>query len=344
MAIWEGFVKVLELVLRFFYNPASVGVPFESPVQNAGLAIIFFTIAFKLVLLPLTASQLRSSREMARLQPKVRELQKKYAKDREKLNQEMMALYKEHGVNPMAGCLPSLLQLPIFFGVYWAILNVTRALSVPGLLGGLAGLNGLAHLGLGTVPSPEIIQSVLRPDSWANEAFLWLNSMGKPDPLHILPILAGVLQLAQQKMMTQRNADPQQSAMNNAMMFMPLLIVFIGWSFPAGPVLYWVTQSLVSIVQQYFTSGWGSLKDWLPFLPERRPAPAKPKKAAAPSAGEEDARPRGLFWRAMDRLGNLSRQAAEREGLASPPPNEPTPREGSPSRVPPTPEKRRSQR
>jgi len=339
LAIWEGFVKILELILRFFYNPASVGVPFESPIQNAGLAIIFFTIAFKLVMMPITASQLRSSREMQKLQPKIRELQKKYAKDREKLNQEMMALYKAHGVNPMSGCLPMLLQLPIFIGVYWAVLNVTRALSVPIMVGGLAGLSGLSHLGLGSVPPAALIQEVLRPESWANEAFLWMGSMGRPDPLHILPILAGVLQLIQQKMMSPRNADPQQSAMNNAMMFMPLMIVFIAWSMPAGPVLYWAVQSLLGVIQQYFISGWGSLRDWLPFLPERKAAPAKPKKAAA--TGEEPRKSRGLFWRAMDRLSDMQRQVAEREGVAPPP--EAAPKE-EPSRTPPTPEKRRSQR
>lgn len=341
MALWEGFVKLLELILRFFYNPASVGVPFESPIQNAGLAIIFFTIAFRLVMMPITASQLRSSREMQRLQPKVRELQKKYAKDREKLNQEMMALYKEHGVNPMMGCLPMLLQLPIFIGVYWAVLNVTRSLSVPIMVGGLAGFSSLSHLGLGSIPLPADIQSVLRPDSWANEAFLWMSSMGRADPLHILPILAGVLQLVQQKMMTARSADPQQSAMNNAMMFMPLMIVFIAWSMPAGPVLYWAVQSLFGVVQQYFTSGWGGLRDWLPFLPERKVAPAKAKKAPA---GGETRQSRGLFWRAMDRLSDLQRQAAEREGLSQAQPSEPATKEGPSSQVPPTPEKRRSQR
>lgn len=332
-AIWNGFVTVLEGILKFFYDFV--------PPHSAGLAIILFTIAVKIVLMPLSVSQLRSSREMQKLQPKIKELQKKYAKDREKLNQEMMALYREHGVNPTQGCLPSLLQLPIFFGVYYAILNLTRIPTASILLGRWIGFDTLSFLGLAALP--ENLAAGLPSGTFAGLPFLWLPTLGKPDPLHILPILAGALQLVQQKMMAARDADPQQKAMNNAMMFMPLMFIFIGWSFPAGPVLYWVTQSLVGIVQQYFTSGWGGLRQWLPFLPERKVAErlARPKPQVADVSGEPVQQERGWFWRLLDRMSSLQQPAPE-QGDA-PETGDKTPPSGE-NVLPPPPAKRRSRR
>jgi YidC/Oxa1 family membrane protein insertase len=327
-AIWNGFVTLLEWVLQQFY---------AVPPHSAGLAIILFTIAVKIVLMPLTVSQLRASREMQKLAPKVKELQKKYAKDREKLNQETMALYREHGVNPTQGCLPSLLQIPIFFGVYYAILNLTRIPTVGILLGRWIGFDSLNFLGLGSVPLD--LAAGLTKGIFANQAFLWMPSLGKPDPIHILPILAGVLQLVQQKMMTQRNADAQQQAMNNAMMFLPLMFIFIGWTFPAGPVVYWVTQSLVGIVQQYFIAGWGGLRQWLPFLPDRQPpaskASPKPKETAV--VAEPTQPERGWFWRLMDRMSagqGAAGDAVDEADDGTPPETENAP--------PPPPTKRRS--
>jgi YidC/Oxa1 family membrane protein insertase len=332
-AIWNGFVSVLEIVLKFFYDFV--------PLHSAGLAIILFTVAVKIILMPLTVSQLRSSREMQKLQPKVKELQKKYAKDREKLNQEMMALYREHGVNPTQGCLPSLLQIPIFFGVYYAILNLTRIPTTNVLLGRWIGFDSLAFLGLGSIPTN--LATGLQSGIFAHLPFLWLPTLGKPDPLHILPILAGVLQLLQQKMMTTSNADPQQKAMNNAMMFLPLMFIFIGWTFPAGPVVYWITQSLVGIVQQYFISGWGGLRQWLPFLPERKapdkPAPPKPQEAVVSGAPTQPER--GWFWRLMDRMSSL--QESSQEQSDAPETGDQTP-SSSENALPPPPAKRRSRR
>jgi len=330
-AIWNGFVTALEAVLKLFY---------EIPPHSAGLAIIIFTIAVKIVLMPLSVSQLRTSREMQKLQPKVKELQNKYKKDREKLNQEMMALYKEHGVNPTQGCLPSLLQIPIFFGVYYAILNLTRIPTASTLLGRWVGFDSLSFLGLGLVPVD--LAAGLSRGIFSGQSFLWMPTLGMPDPLHILPILAGLLQVVQQKMMAAQDGDPQQKAMNNAMMFMPIMFIIIGWTFPAGPVVYWVTQSLVGIVQQYFTTGWGGLRQWLPFLPDRKPparkVPAKPQGVAAPEGAVQE---RGWFWRLMDRASSLQQSAPEEGDAAE------TADEGSPpaeGTTPPAPAKRRSRR
>ena len=205
--------------------------------SSAGLGIIAFTIIVKTLMLPLTVKALQSSKAMQELQPKIKELQKKHGNDRQRLSQETMALYQQYRVNPMAGCLPMLIQIPIFLGLYHAIMN----LSTSG-----AGL-------------------------W-DESFLWLPSLADPDPLHILPIVAGLFQFVQTQMMRPANqpksTDPQQAMMNTVMNFMPLTVVFFGWSFAAGPVLYWATQSVYSVVQQWFITGWGSLIKWAPFLPE----------------------------------------------------------------------------
>ena len=148
-----------------------------------------------------------------------------------------MALYQQYRVNPMAGCLPMVIQIPIFLGLYNAIMR----LSTSG-----AGL-------------------------W-DQGFLWLPSLAHADPWHLLPIMAGLFQFVQTQMMRPANqpksTDPQQAMMNSIMNFMPLTVVFFGWSFAAGPVLYWATQSVYSVVQQWFITGWGNFIKWAPFLPE----------------------------------------------------------------------------
>src|SRR3954447_8341606 len=148
-----------------------------------------------------------------------------------------MALYSAYGVNPIAGCLPSLLQLPIFFGVYRAI----HSLSVND--------TGIWHGG-----------------------FLWLNSLKNPDPWHILPIAPGLFQLVQTFMARPAGAgkatDQQQQMMTTMMNIMPITVVLFGWTFASGSVVYWVTQSIYGIIQQWFITGWGKINDFVPGLPE----------------------------------------------------------------------------
>ncbi len=230
--VWDQYIVVIEHALDFL----------AKLFHNAGVAVIVFTILVKTAMLPLTITSIKSSKSMQELQPKIKELQKKYGKDRQKLSQETMRLYSQHKVNPMAGCLPMLIQLPIFFGLYRAIL----------------------HLSQGNV-------SFDHSPYWAG-GFLWLESLAKSDPYHVLPILAAIFQFVQTKMMRPANqgkiTDPQQAMMNTMMNFMPLMVIFFGWNFASGPVIYWVTQSIYSVVQQWFITGWGSMKDWVPVLPE----------------------------------------------------------------------------
>jgi YidC/Oxa1 family membrane protein insertase len=229
--VWEQYRSFMEWALDSL----------ATLTGNAGLAIIVFTIIIKTLLLPLTIKSTRSSKAMQELSPKIKDIQKKYGKDRARASQETMALYQQYGVNPMAGCLPMLIQVPIFWGLYRAIYNLSRAAD--------AAAGG----------------------PWAH-GFLWIGDLAHPDPWKVLPILAGIFQLVQTRMMRPANMpksdDPQQQVMNVMMNFMPLMVVLFGWNFAAGPVIYWVTQSLYSVVQQWFITGWGSLGAWLPWLPE----------------------------------------------------------------------------
>ncbi len=225
--VWNQYVQLLTWALD-----GLAGI-----FHSGGLAIIAFTIIIKTILLPLTVQSIRSSKAMQELQPKIKELQKKHGKDRQRLTQETMALYQQYRVNPMAGCLPMLLQIPVFLGLYNAILH-------------------LSNEGAGV---------------W-DQSFLWIPDLSRPDPLHILPIMAAVFQFVQTKMMRPSGMgkidDPQQAMMNTMMNFMPLTVILFGWNFAAGPVIYWATQSIYSVIQQWFITGWGSLKDWVPMLPE----------------------------------------------------------------------------
>ncbi len=247
MPVWTQFVDLIQWGLGHLANY----------IGSAGLAVIVFTILFKTILLPLTIKSVRSMSSMQELQPKIKDLQKKYGKDRQKISAETMKLYQEHGVNPASGCLPMILQMPIFFGLYFAI----RHLSAHG--GGV----------------------------WS-QSFLWLPSLAQADPFHILPLAAGAFQFIQTKMARPANqpkaADPQQQMMNSMMMFMPLMVVVFGWPFASGPVIYWAVSAVYSAVQQWFITGWGSMLDWMPFLPDlpehRRLGYESPEKRAARKA------------------------------------------------------------
>lgn len=204
---------------------------------SPGLAIIIFTVLIKLVLTPLTLRTIKSQRAMQELQPKIKALQKRHGDDRQKLSAETMRLYQAHNVNPTASCLPVLFQLPIFWGLYQS-------------------LTSLAH----TADGPF------------QQSFLWLPSLAQPDALHIMPFVAAAFQLIQTRMSMPtgkyKPTDPQQKMMSQMMQFLPLSVIIFGWGFPSGLVLYWATQSVFGAVQQYFITGWGALREWVPFLPE----------------------------------------------------------------------------
>ncbi len=234
--IWNALIGVLEAAL--IYLTGSLG--------SYGLAIIVFTVAIKLVLFPLSLQQIKSAKAMKDVQPLLEDAKRRYGKDRERLTQETMRIYRENGVNPAMGCLPLLVQMPIWFGLYYALIN-------------LAG-----------------------KESFASQGFLWLPSLAHPDPYYVLVVLTVVTQFVVQKMMTMPSTDSQQKMMNQVMLFMPLTFGFVALNVPSGLALYWVTTNIFTFFQQLFTTGWGEL---LPGRSNAgavapRPQPANPEGSA----------------------------------------------------------------
>jgi YidC/Oxa1 family membrane protein insertase len=184
-------------------------------VPNWGFSIIFLTIIIKIIFFPLTYSSTKSMAKMQELQPKIKALKAKYKKakqdigQRRKMNEETMAMYKEHGVNPAGGCLPMLIQMPIFWGFF-------RLLVV----------------------SIEFRHSPF---------FLWINDLSVKDPYYVTPILMGITQFISQKM-TPTSADPTQQRM---MLIMPVIMTIFFMNFQSGLVLYWLTNNILQIGQQY---------------------------------------------------------------------------------------------
>ncbi len=220
-------------------------------IPNWGLVIIVFTIAIKLITFPLTYQQIRSSKAMRDVQPLLEEAKKRYGKDRERMTQETMRIYKENGVNPAMGCLPMLIQMPIWFGLYWALLNLAKE------------------------------------ESFASQGFLWVPSLAHPDSTYILVGLTIITQFIVQKMMTLPSSDPQQQTMNRVMLFMPLTFGFVATSVPSGLALYWVTTNIFTFFQQGLTTGWG---DWSTILPwKSQPSPAPVRRPQLPSDGDTSA-------------------------------------------------------
>ncbi|HXO67253.1 MAG TPA: YidC/Oxa1 family membrane protein insertase [Candidatus Dormibacteraeota bacterium] len=232
-----------EVLLGFLYRVLST-IPPARFIGAYGLSIIVLTLVVKTLLFPLFQTQLRltkkSQAEQRKVAPELAELRKKYKKDPQKLNTEMMALYKQHGINPlspMVGCLPTLAQFPILIGLYRAIYDpqfFTNLHASPYFLG----------LSLG-VPA-----SMGHPVTW------------------ILPLLAGLTTFVQSKMMTPpqpAEGDSQAAQMaqvsSTMSLLMPLFIVYLSFQSFAlqGLVLYWIVSNLYSIFQQYTVNGWGQL-------------------------------------------------------------------------------------
>jgi len=209
-----------------------------------GLAIIALTIIVRLVSWPLTKRQLNSTKALQNMQPKIQELQKKYGKNKQKIQQEMMKLYKEAGVNPLGCIWPMLIQLPIWIALYQAILKAL-ATTPENLL-------DLAH----RLYSWDIVNQAIPLSSM----FLGFD-LGSNNNF-ILAIVVGGTMWLQQKMTQAPAVDPrQQSTSRMMLLMMPLMFGFITLMVPSGLALYWVTSNIIGIVTQYFMAGgWGYLK------------------------------------------------------------------------------------
>ncbi|MBI4299261.1 MAG: membrane protein insertase YidC [Chloroflexi bacterium] len=235
--------------------------------DNFGLSILTFTVIVRVLTLPLTLRQLRQMKSMSLIQPKIKELQKRYEKDKPRFAQEQMRLYKEHGINPI-GCLgPMIIQFPIWIGLYQAIIQ-----TLPANPESLAGLARHLYAWLPSVNQAVPLES----------GFLWLD-LAFPDPTPVLPVLVGVSMWVQQKMTTLPTSDPRQAQQNTMMLWMmPIMFTIFSFQFPSGLSFYWVVSNLVGIAIQYFVTGWGTL-----FTSSRIPEPV-PAAVAPISAGEEE--------------------------------------------------------
>lgn len=241
---------------------------FTYPILNAllflyhvfgdfGLSIIVLTVVIRLILFPLTLKQLKSTKATQAIQPQVAAIRKKHDKDPRAQQQAMSALYKESGVNPIAGCLPLIVQLPVLYGLFYAL---------NGVLGNPI-LHNAAHTGINDIIYPFLPHFAALPNinlnwfTFLNSA--WHFSLGHPDPTHVLPILAGLATFVQLRMSqpksTSTSKDMMTQQMQTVQFIMPFITVFFAWTFPAGLAVYWTTTSLFSIVQQYFVTGFGSL-------------------------------------------------------------------------------------
>ena len=294
--IWTGFVGFLENVLLTFY----------SWMGNGGIAIILFTVLARLVILPLTIKSIQSSRRLQELQPQIKEIQRKFGKDPQKLQEETARLYREYKVNPVGGCLPMVLQLPIFFGVYQAVIALTNVSIAERAAGSI--IKVLNESGVSIANLPHLGQAQL------GGGFLWIADLGQPDPFYILGVLSLVFQLIVQLMAMPRVQDAQQKAMSQSMLILPLMFAYIGFTFPAGAVLYWVIGSILSMIQQYVISGWGSLANYLKFLPPDAglfPPPAPATAVAGNGAASAEPEQKLGFWDVLRPLMEQGSNAAE---------------------------------
>ena len=179
-------------------------------VANWGVAIILLTVLVKLVLYPLFSTSYRSMAKMRRVAPQMKRIQERYAGDRQKLSQEMMSLYKKEGANPLGGCLPMLLPMPIFIALYWVLFESVELRQAPFLL--------------------------------------WIQDLAARDPFFVLPLLMGGTMYLQQAM-SPATGDPMMVRM---MKMMPIVFTVLFLWFPAGLVLYWLVNSVLSVAQQWY--------------------------------------------------------------------------------------------
>lgn len=210
-------------VLNFFFQIT----------RNYGWAIIFLTVAIRAALYPLSAKQYESMHSMQKLQPKLKEVQKKHSKDPQKMQAETMALYKEHGVNPLGGCLPVLLQLPIIIALFTTLNNpdVQSVMSNAGAAGTFFWIKDFAK--------PEWMQPLFEN---AAAKFMLLKYLTP------LVLLVGLSTYLSQKTMTAGSSQEQPKML----MWMPLFMLFICANLPTGVLLYWTTSNFLMAAQQHF--------------------------------------------------------------------------------------------
>lgn len=179
-------------------------------LKNWGLSIIAITILIKLIFYPLSAASYRSMANMKRLAPKLQQLKERYGDDRQKMSKAMMDIYKKEKINPLGGCLPILVQIPVFIALYWVLLESVEMRQAP--------------------------------------FYLWIDDLSKKDPFYVLPLLMGISMFIQQKL----NPPPMDPVQQKIIQALPFIFTLFFAFFPAGLVLYWVVNNILSIAQQWY--------------------------------------------------------------------------------------------
>lgn len=260
--------------------------------SQMGLAIILFTALVRVATIPLTVRQLRQMRAMTGLQPKAREIQQRYAGDRQRVSQETMRLYRESGVSPV-GCLgPLIVQMPILIGLFRVLIQTLFNNPED-----LVNLSDKLYSWITFVPIHAAVP--------VNNQFLWLD-LSRPDPSPIvMPVLVAVTTWVQQKMTQMPSPDPRQQSSQTMMLWMmPIFLGAFSLGWPSGLPLYWVVSNLIGIGIQYFITGWGPL---FPLFPRNSGGEADVAPAAAPDPQEN--RPDG-----SDSANRENRRRSRRAG------------------------------
>jgi YidC/Oxa1 family membrane protein insertase len=211
--LFSPIVDILGVVLLYFHN--TLGAPWW-------LSIALLTVVIRTLLFPLTVKQVKSMRAMQDLKPEMDRIRAQYRDNRQKQQEETMKLYQERKVNPLGGCLPILVQMPIFIGIFYVIRQF-----------------GGYRIGDRVVP-PQF-------ESFHEGGILWFQNLSAPDPLYLLPVISALTMLAATEI-TAKNIDPQQRWL---MRLLPIGITVFLFNFPAGLFVYWITSNLVTLTQNY---------------------------------------------------------------------------------------------
>ncbi len=259
-------LPILYVLLGIYQILIFLHVPFA-----LGFSIILLTVIIRLVLWPLTGAQLRASHKMQKIAPHLNKLKEKHKNDAKTLQAETMKLYKEHGVNPLAGCLPVIIQLPIIWGLYGLLNDIvkTKADVV------LKNINSAIQLPFLKLKSPMDLSFFGLPLGQAPSHLL--TSIGFL--ILLFPVVTALLQFFQSKMMfgvakdlQDKKEEPKKEDFSSAMQtqslyIFPAMIGFFSYSLPLGMSLYWNTFTIFGIIQQYkVQNGWGGAQEWIDKL------------------------------------------------------------------------------
>lgn len=258
------FAPVINLLVLIFQGLQFLGVP-----GALGFSIMILTVIIRMLVWPFMTSQIKATKKMVDLKPHLDVLKTRHKNDKKALAAAQMALYKEHGVNPTGGCLPALIQIPVFIALYQAIINI-----LPGAGGRLDNINSLLYF-------PQ-----LKLPANLDPSFFGLNLGIKPAQFNtygylllLVPIVTALLTFIQSKMTLPKPVKPypsdspkeekEKTSMEASMTqvqsqmsyLMPVMIGYFAFSFPVGLAIYWNTYTILGIIQQYRITGWGGLAD-----------------------------------------------------------------------------------